>query len=64
MINDRGVIAGYADTAAGVSRPVLWKDGRIIDLTRRGVTGVDVIVDLNRPGQMIAAAGYRAWFIS
>jgi probable HAF family extracellular repeat protein len=62
-INDDGVIAGYADTAAGVSRPVLWADGRILDLTRRGVTGVDVIVDLNRPGQMIASAGGRAVFI-
>ncbi|HET6534064.1 MAG TPA: hypothetical protein VFH03_26080 [Actinoplanes sp.] len=64
VINDRGVIAGYADTAAGISRPVLWADGRIIDLTRRGVTGIDAIIDLNRPGQMIASAGYRAVFIS
>lgn len=64
VINDRGVIAGYADTAAGISRPVLWTGGRIIDLTRRGVTGVDVIVDLNRSGQMIASAGCRAVFIS
>jgi probable HAF family extracellular repeat protein len=63
VINDRGVVAGHADTPAGQSRPVLWRDGRAVDLTRRGVRGVDAIVDLNNAGQMIATDGYRALFI-
>ena len=63
VINDRGVVAGYAETAAGDSRPVLWAGGRIIDLTTRGVPGSAAVVDLNRSGQMIAADGRRAIFI-
>jgi len=64
-INDRGVIAGYADTAAGQSRPVLWwTDGRIVDLTTRGVPPAAVVADLNRPGRMIATLGYRSYLLA
>ena len=63
-VNDRGVIAGYADTAAGQSRPVLWKDGRVIDLTTRGVPQAAVVTGLNRSGRMIATVGYRSYLLA
>ena len=63
VINDRGEVAGYADTAAGDCRPVLWTQGRIVDLTTRGVPRGAAVVDLNTAGQMVAADGRRAIFI-
>ena len=65
VINERGEIAGYADTVTGTSRPTLWRTvGGIVDLSTRGVPATAVITDLNGPGQMIAADGYRALFIA
>ena len=64
VINDRDEVAGYAETATGEQPPgALGGSGRIIDLTTRGVPGSAAVVDLNRPGQMIAADGRRAIFI-
>ncbi|GAA3352040.1 hypothetical protein GCM10020358_84620 [Amorphoplanes nipponensis] len=63
-VNDNGVFAGLADAADGTSRPVLWKNRQIIDLTTRGLTVDEMPVGINNRGQMIAAVNYRAAFIS
>jgi hypothetical protein len=51
------VIAGVADTAAGVAVPTLWRNGTATDLTTRGRSAADRIVDLNTAGEMVANRG-------
>ncbi|MEU8233041.1 hypothetical protein AB0C12_25975 [Actinoplanes sp. NPDC048967] len=63
-VNDKGVFAGVAQTADGTSRPVLWRNRQIIDLTTRGLTGNEMPVGINNRGQMIATIDFRAAFIS
>ncbi|GAA3952814.1 hypothetical protein [Actinoplanes auranticolor] len=63
-VNDNGVFAGVAQTPDGTSRPVLWRDRHIVDLTTRGLSGNEMPVGINNRGQMIAAVDFRAVFIS
>lgn len=63
-VNDHGVLAGVAQTADGASRPVLWQNRQIIDLTDRGLAGNEMPVGINNRGQMIASIDFRAVFIS
>jgi probable HAF family extracellular repeat protein len=59
-INDRGDIAGNADTATGENHPTLWHHGAAVDLSTRGLLGNEQIIDLNNGGQMVAAVDVRA----
>jgi probable HAF family extracellular repeat protein len=60
-INDQGWIVGYAETAAGERRPVLWRDGQMIDLAAslspRGTGTADA---LNNRGQIVGATTFRS----
>jgi probable HAF family extracellular repeat protein len=63
-VNDNDVFAGVAQTPDGTSRPVLWQNRQIIDLTTRGLTGNEMPIGINNRGQMIASIDFRAAFIS
>jgi probable HAF family extracellular repeat protein len=62
--NDHGTVIGYADDATGTSRPALWRHGAARDLTRRGVTAADEIVDVDDFGRLLVNRAGRATLLS
>jgi hypothetical protein len=46
-----------------VAVPTLWRNGTVTDLTTRGLSAADRIVDLNTAGEMVANRGDGAVLI-
>ncbi|GGL12063.1 hypothetical protein [Mangrovihabitans endophyticus] len=60
-VNDRGLIAGWADTADGASHPALWRRGGAVDLTTAGLAAGDRITDIDLRGRLLANRDGRAY---
>ncbi|MFG1604792.1 hypothetical protein [Actinoplanes sp. NPDC049265] len=56
-INDRGEILGLSETAAGGVHPFLWRGGRMIDLTTRGIPDYVTVNALGNHGEIVGTVG-------
>jgi probable HAF family extracellular repeat protein len=56
-VNDRGEVLGISETATGAVHPFLWRAGKMIDLTTRGIPDSMTVNALGNDGQIVGTVG-------
>jgi probable HAF family extracellular repeat protein len=58
-INERGMVLGWSDDAAGYPHPFLWHDGRMTDLTPGATSWISDVRAMNEAGDVVGSVGNR-----